>query len=214
MKTKKLTLTLFILVVISVTCSTCDFGPKHGPTYLMSDEFKRYIVFPKGSYWVYEEVNSNSIDSVNLYRSELEMIDGMSKLGYSYQRFIGGSSSSFSPEDSVRYFGRPSFQDQNYYILEQFRLNDYLTSPYVFFDNKSVGFEFRYTDNITLVYEDFIPELEMNGITYSDVKVFSTNIQFFSYQSQRIFYAKDVGMIKRELFNGQVWQLKRYYINK
>jgi len=39
-------------------------------------------------------------------------------------------------------------------------------------------------------------------------------IKSYDTQPQTIYYAKNIGVIKKELFNGQVWELKRYFINK
>jgi hypothetical protein len=180
----------------------------------MSDDFKSYIVFKKGSYWVYEETSTNEIDSIFLHRSEIAAFNGAEDLGYNGEKFTAGYSSSLLVNDSIRGFAYPSLDQQKYYVYEEFRFSDFLYAPYVFFGSNDIGSVDRFQNNSKLIYENFFSALDINGKSYTDVKVFHNAIQNQSYQPERIFFAKGVGVIKKEMFSGKVWELKRYLINK
>lgn len=202
---------VIILLTSALSCSNCERN-ENVPIYYMSDEFKSYVVFPKGSYWVYEEVSSQALDSVYLYRSTIEIKNESDKLGYNYQEFLGIYKSSYL-SDSISGFAYPEFDDQKFYEYTEGSLSDFLNRPIIFFGDNSVGYKHKYTDDFTVEYEAFLESMEIQGEVYGNVKVFKHNIQYFSYQSERIYFAKDIGIIKRELFNGQVWELKRHFIN-
>jgi hypothetical protein len=78
----------------------------------------------------------------------------------------------------------------------------------------TVGESRRYAEDFALIYESHAEAMDINGVTYYSVMVFKHNIMIQPNQAERIFYAKNVGVIRRELFNGEVWQLKKYFINK
>lgn len=203
----------FLVILLLIGCGCVPGEGDDSTTYYIPDEFKAYIIFPKGSYWIYEEANTKEIDSVYIYRSESNIENGASKLGYNYEKYTSGYKSSLSEQDSVRGFGYPDLNDQNLFVYEEFRLNDFTNAPYTFFSGGSIAQTIKYTSDFAIQYESFYTSLKIEDDTYQNVKVFHHNINYFSYQSERIYFAENIGIIKRELFNGQTWQLKRYHIN-
>jgi hypothetical protein len=183
------------------------------PYYNLPKEFSEYIVFPKGSYWVYEELATAKVDSIYQYRSDVVRKKAESKLGYNYDQYIAGYKSSLS-SDSLRGFGFPDFNDQSFFVHEEFWLGDFLNMPRIFTSDPAVGKSVRYTENYSLEYEHFYDGFKVGGKVYHEVKVFHHPFNFFQGQSERIFFAKNVGIIRRELFNGEIWELKRHVINK
>ena len=174
----------------------------------MSEEFKSYTVFPNGSYWIYEELGTGMIDSVSVLKTEKIMRKDDS---YEFEWLVSSNLSSHL-NDTVQRLGRPDF-NYRIYVLEELRLSDFLNSPIIFFDTSAVGFSNGYAEDFQIKYESFYETLDIQSVAHKDVKVFHHNIQYFPYQSQRVFFARNVGIIKRELFNGEVWELKRYYVN-
>jgi hypothetical protein len=203
------------LFLLSLIFFGCDFNqPQTGPRYPIPEEPKPYILFPKGSYWIYEERNSSSIDSVYLYRSETEEVDAVAKLGYNFENYIAGYKSSFTG-DSTRGFGAPFLSDETKWSYKESVMNTPLFElTLTFLHPVTVGESRRYAEDFALIYESFAEAQDINGVTYYSVMVFKHNIMIQPNQAERIFYAKNVGVIRRELFNGEVWQLKKYFINK
>jgi hypothetical protein len=208
-----ITNTIF-LFFLTLLCCTCDNKPEAVPFYPIPDDSKPYIVFPKGSYWIYEEINSLTIDTVFLYRSETDRVNAATKLGYDYERYTAGYESSLTG-DSTRGFGDPFHNDQKIWAYRESNMNSALASlTLIFLNPLPVGESRRYAEDWTLKFESEAESLKVDGVTYSSVKVFKHNVMVFSNQSERAYFSKDVGMIRREQFNGDVWLLKKYFINK
>jgi hypothetical protein len=201
------------LFLLSLLCCTC-YKPDPVPYYPIPEESKQYIIFPKGSYWIYEESNSLNIDTVYLYRSEIEQFDGATDLGYNYKLYTAGFKSTFTG-DSTRGFGGPFLSDQTKWAYREFIINSPLVQLILtFLHPLTVGETRRYAEDFALMYESHAEAMDINGVTYYSVMVFKHNIMIQPNQAERIFYAKNVGVIRRELFNGEVWQLKKYFVNK
>jgi hypothetical protein len=201
-----------ISFILLLNCISCWPPPDNVPTHYIGDEFKEYVVFPKGSYWVYEEVSTKEIDSVYLYRSETSIRNGASKLGYNYEEYLSGYTRSYF-NDSVRGFGYPEFNNQEFYQYTEGSLLSFLNRPIIFMDGGAVGFEFNYAEDFAIEYEQHFETLSTADQDFENVKVFKHNVQYFQDQSQRIYFSKNVGIVIREMFNGEVWTLKRYHIN-
>ncbi len=71
---KKYINNLFIFLIIPLSADFCIPSKKENRrVYLMNEEFKSYVVFPKGSYWVYEEKNSGAQDSIYILEKYLNI---------------------------------------------------------------------------------------------------------------------------------------------
>jgi hypothetical protein len=53
----------------------------------MDQDFKDYILFKVGSYWIYKDSASGAIDSVYLYNQEIDMYKGNDKVRYNMEEF-------------------------------------------------------------------------------------------------------------------------------
>jgi hypothetical protein len=177
----------------------------------MSDEFKSYAVLPKGSYWIFEEVSTKEIDSVYLYKADVQMKNGESKLGYNYERIVAGFYCS-RVDDSIRHFSYPERGDQKFYQLVEIWLSDFINASTIFFDPSEIGAELHYAEDFRTTYAAHFNELTIGGRVYNDVRVYSHNVQYYPNQSKKIYFAKNVGIVKRELYNGEVWEVVRYNI--
>jgi hypothetical protein len=66
-----------------------------------------------------------------------------------------------------------------------------------------------------LLYSQHISQLEVEGVAYDDIKVFENLNEIQNIRViYKVYHARHVGVIRKELYNGQVWNLKRYFINK
>jgi hypothetical protein len=184
------------------------------PTYLMDENFKSYVDFPVGSYWIYQEISDNKlIDSVRILK-RMYYIDNSGKVaGFKYDLF------------DLRIFSSYSNIEMNGVGVAKFYINDgstYTEVPAIsgsdntqfFSTQKGVGFELSVSDGSKVLYKDSLLTYTVNNVSYPQVKVFENLIESYATQPRVIYYAKNVGVIRKELFNGQIWELQRYFINR
>jgi len=72
---------LILLFGINI-CQSCI--KKNLPDYYMDESFKSYVDFPKGSYWIYNEMNTNNRDSVFLFARKYFIVTNSRAYNYNY----------------------------------------------------------------------------------------------------------------------------------
>ena len=199
-----------IQITLLVCCSGCK--PDEGPTYYMDQEFKDYVVFGVGSYWVYEDQDLQ-IDSLYCHRSKLFIKEASENLGYDYERLQIAFKTSFY-NDSLTGDAHPERNDRKFYVYEEGSLTYFLNSYIQFFNNQLLDVEYQLQEDSKLKYESYFDEFNVLGKNYQQVRVFTNLIPNSNYAPERIYYARNVGVIRKEMLNGQVWNLKRYHVNQ
>lgn len=207
-------ITKFFLVLVLAPFLGCVKLPDPVPFYPVPEEVEPYFLFRKGSYWIYEEINSSKIDSVYLYQSKIIRQDGESDFGYNFELYLAGFYRS-STGDSIRGYGQPSFGDENIWMYEE----EYFStaspgSAITFLYPLNVGQRQRLGGDFAVSYESYLDSILLNGEKHYEVMQFRHAATMSPNHTERIYYAKNVGVIKRELFNGEVWDLKKYHIDK
>ncbi|MBX9851905.1 MAG: hypothetical protein K2X86_09115 [Cytophagaceae bacterium] len=181
-------------------------------TYL-DQEFKDYMFYPDGSYWVYEHESMGWEDSVYLY-SQLLAIEEPHNLSNNYERIVLRYGSTFNL-DTFHIIGhardlpigRPCYSN----ILFT---SNFLAVNIPFFSKRDIGYVFEYNENINSTYTAYYDSLEILSKYYYKVKVFEMTGSSDSRLPKKIFHAEKTGIIRKELFNGQIWNLKRHFINQ
>ena len=60
-----------------------------------------------------------------------------------------------------------------------------------------------------------IKDTTINGTPYGAVRIFENLAAPSSpTQPKELWYAKNIGIIRKELFNGEVWFLDRYFVTQ
>lgn len=177
----------------------------------MDQEFKDYVVFPIGSYWVYEEEASGEIDSVYLYKLEKGIIDSRKKVPYNYENYRSYNFSSYF-NDTIVDVGGAEFYGflPAYCISSEFSYSNSIIYSDYYFGPANIGDTLKTYKN--LVFNEYFNNYSAKASTYNSVKHFHCINQTFSLQLRDIYYSRYIGVIRKELFNGQVWNLKRYHI--
>ena len=202
---------IILLFLLFVTFSSCSkHNNKEFPIYYNDQEFKDYTIFPATSYWIYVDSASRAIDSMYLMTQKVSIYDGVYHNDYPYERFENYYFSSYNNdtiyETSNMLINKPG---PSISVLWQ-RKAIALTNLY--FSNCIVGDILTWNHN--LKYAAYKDSLTLsNGKSYKSVKQFTT-IQPDGGEVLNGYYSKRVGMIRKELYNGQVWNLQRYYIAK
>jgi hypothetical protein len=190
---------------------------KNAPTYLMSQEFKDYTLFEEGSRWIYQLENSVEKDTVIQVYREYKMIDSRD-FGYNTDQYLTRSSSSYF-KDMVITIGGLDYDNVKISRLRLFYESQLLIESRCFFDNVGIKVGERFHN---LIYEDFKESYKLGNITFNNVKVFNNveiprdeNTNFSNIKLPKVtYYAKNVGLIRKELWNGQVWNLVDYKVSQ
>ena len=183
---------LFLAALICIA-SNCKKNEKI-PTYYMTQDFKDYVVFPIGSYWVYEDSISNAVvDSLYLFNFHIRMQKN-SKL-------------KCIVEEMIQYF----YSSQNSNVTAfTFRSDEY----YEYYGN---GYYFDITINPTIgftgasgqYYANF-DSLKILDVWYKDVIC----IKKYGVCELYNYWVKHIGIVKIEnRTNNTVLKLKNYHIN-
>ena len=210
MKTKKLLLSTMkvppfslILILFLFTGGCCQ----HAETYSVPESFKQYFYFPEGSYWVYKN-QSEAYDTLTLLSTDSRIENMHSESCDKYEKItINYNSSNFSKINlSTTYisFFMLCELNKNYFT----ELTDF--AKYTNGEQKAQSC----SSDIEWWIEDTIV---VNNKNYYDVVVNKTtsfippSISDFPIKG---FYKENIGLIKRELQNGEIWELIDYKINK
>ncbi len=199
------------------------------PEYIyLSDEFKSYTIFPAGSYWVYEKVNTRFIDtmivesvSLEFHSEHAESNVKVESGNIKYQTKLSGKI--IGHIGTINSF--PNSCESMSSILIYNSTHDTLnTAGGQFLDVGNEFFcccepgTFSWFDPIH-EYSGIIDSVIVGGVKFVTVRLFTTIIDdsLFIQQNPNLvkksYFAKNVGLIKWEQFNGNVWELKEYFIN-
>lgn len=203
------------LILLALPCLAlqCDPDNNNGkdpkPTYYMSEEFKDYVFFPEGSWWFYENQYGQK-DSVYLFWKKTKIVKNSKTVEYNYEMFKQHLTSSFY--DSLFGSGGAELagtkQPSTYF--EGSLENETNVFPQ-FFTGKDVDYVLPLNNN--LKYTQFQDSLKIFDNTFFYVKKFEIIDQEGQQQPKFIWYAKNVGVIKKEMFDSTIWKLKDYHIN-
>jgi hypothetical protein len=187
-----------------------DFSCKkpESPIVYVQKEMLEYCWFPDGSYWVYEEENTPGwMDSIYSAGAKTSIIPDNTNEGFqseSYGWQLNGTVNTYW--QTVIAWGNPPDFDKSYSEMTEFyRDTDPPQQDYIFFWDAKYGPELpTATVGISQNYHDSIV---IAGNTYYHA------IEVVKSPSWHMIWAKGVGVVKRSMMNGQVWNLVRYRIN-
>lgn len=192
---------LLILLLPLLLGSNCC--KKNKKTYYMDQEFKDYIVFNSGSYWVYQDsLDSSKIDSVTLTSQEIEIVE-TKHFDFDYEAIY------------QNYYSTKSTYLTNGNViggeLDKTNLSSYIFSIggiTHFFSQASIG----EINDVELLYENYLDSININNNAFNKVKIFKFQEDYISNYPEKIYYSSHVGIIKKEMYDGTVWELIRYNI--
>lgn len=179
-------------------------------TYYMPQDFKDYVVFPVGSYWVYEEMYSHEIDTVRLATVHIDVV-GDRAFG-DYEHLTGrleGTRGTTAITIQAR-TGEDGKIGYRYYA----HTGGAWPGPVEFFDANEVGQSLTdLASEIELTYSHHYETIDIHKVTRYDVRVFEHNKADGTRKVRSTYYARYIGVVRTELFNGQMWELKDFFIN-
>ena len=199
---------IYILLAVLVFLACKD----KTPTYYVDKEMLRYCWFPEGSYWIYEEANTPGLlDSV--YASDVtRRINQEPEEDYKYEGFgmtlvveskkrrqstlaWPGEQESETLSELTEFYSDAGGQQVDYLFFSHTRGLDTLTSyPTTIICNR-------------------LDTVNIHGKTYKDAIEVCIDPPSVADWTYNVIWAKDVGIIRRSMHNGIIWELVRYRIN-
>lgn len=180
----------------------------------MSQEFKDYTLFKKDSWWVYSRENSTDMDTVMVIKSETKIVDP-NNIDYKWEQYLLHFKSTYYKNDTIISFGDVSppvefNTDYSRYLYSTSFSSFFIT----FFSNKPLKHRLAVYGNMETEYREFHNSIMLNGINYNSVKVFETMSAVPNDQRlpRIVYYARNIGIVRKELWNGQVWNLVKQNI--
>ena len=198
----KNSLNLFILLSITVLFTACPSSDESGKiTHYFNEEIKTYVFMPVGSWWVYEDSTTNELDTVTIIFSEIKIsddeIDDYEYIDITYR-------SSYYNGDI---WGGGNAIENSY--MDTYLYHGYLYATNCFFSDS--------IDSILLLKGELVARhldsLKIGDKIFTNVKKFTKTKHTYNLIPKVTYYAPHVGLIRKELFNGDVWNLKTYNIN-
>tara|TARA_B110000090_G_scaffold206394_1_gene255749 strand:+ start:938 stop:1597 length:660 start_codon:yes stop_codon:yes gene_type:complete len=212
-----------IILVLAASITTFYFsscGPDDPkPHYTVSQETKDYCVFQNDTRWIYEEENTKLLDTLTVYQFEFDKQDYDNERVYTNDIYIYRLKSSILGY-GINYFYR-------FFVFPEYKYGNgeevcHTAGPYTrglqpieYFDGQDTGTVFQqYVMNPGIKYVEFHDSLKLLNKVYNDVKVFEYIEPYGNAYPQKIYWSKNIGRIRYELFNGEIWNLKEYSINQ
>jgi hypothetical protein len=214
MKTPSLTkennrLFIFSLFFILLFNSCKD---KEQYVYYISQETKDYCVFQTGTWWEYENINTHEIDTYfitqatnnikptrenNISQQEISMRYKRT-LTYNNEFLINIDVGPWNKDDLLILVGETYLYQPQLIAMQYFEMRDSL-----FIDSDDSVKYLKYFTSF---------QSNLTNISYHNVKVFDRTTNINSLFAQKTYWSKNIGVIRREMFDGSIWELKSYNI--
>jgi hypothetical protein len=170
-------------ILILCGCLNACFKPKKA---LIDQETKDYCLFAEGSYWIYQDSATLKMDSVVIGGPPIR--GSYENGGYDCEEY-GLLVLSYSPDSTLRFAPRLTTGRTAPYVL----LIDYPWGE-AYYHNGALGKKLEY-----LVLSENRSNYVVNGITYSNIKIFEFKYSFESPKKIN-YWAKHVGIIRQEIY--------------
>ena len=194
-------LNIISILLMVILLSNCDKKNKEPLYCLMQQEFKDYTVFTEGDYWVYMN-NIGVKDSIVLIKQTItQETNNEVKYNYLHQLFLKNESDTFRQITNF-ISNRCEYNLQNNNSILFFY-------PAVIGNYSSMGLYQNYELKLVTILDS----MEMYNKVYRDIMIFEDTISSY-YDFKKIYYSRNIGLIKKEEFDGTIWELINYNVNQ
>lgn len=210
---KKLLLLIICLLTLVFFC--CK--DKERQTIYIDQETKDYCDFKTGSWWIYKEEKSGIVDTISVYNyenkivsiEELSHVDFEQTRAFTIWSLYGHDLTKASPlikiaaDDGINI--KATVEEQYPYAISY--------PSIIYYTLVTIGSKIEIYAGDEIKYENYHDSMELQGRTYYQVKEFSTSA-FSSKKQKSIFWAKNIGRIRYETFDGEIWNLINYKVEQ
>ena len=186
---------IIILAGLQFVFTNCNDKPK--PTVYLSQSTKDYCRFKESSWWVYKNQFGQK-DSNYIF----EFMDQMR----------GSKRTSKIFEGAEFKLGTSFYSDTFIFIIE----NNILTNVKIeigqtvgmyYCDNKDTN-KVVIFDSETIQLKDTLEEYN----NFKKIKIFKVSATMDRFNPLIIYYAKNIGIIRKEMLDGTIWELENYHV--
>ncbi len=204
-------LAVFATMLTLLACCKKDVNP----TYYLSQETKDFCVFRKNSKWVYKNQN-NEKDTLQIYSTEGKISKSRS-FGYDTEIYLYKAKSSFYLDTLQSQLS--NLKDD---ILFSVNIVGYYSMPmkskYLYLGDVLLNHSWQ---NDWIIYKAYYPNYSVKDKIYTDVREFLSNKGSENGNANvdprlpnRVWYARHAGIIKKQLPNGEVWELIHHEVTQ
>ncbi|MEO5643666.1 MAG: hypothetical protein ABIQ40_06500 [Bacteroidia bacterium] len=200
---------LFLLAFVFCTCRR----PRPEPIYkALSPELKAWCAYNQGTWWTYKELASNNRDSswVNYY-SEDKSHGSDDFYFYLLVIYIASSNDSFGIHHFYAEPFNPAYQNPDEWALvETYSLgqgNGYAAGRLYYTGAGALTLP----PNMAVTKLDSFALVTSGDIYYNVIKT-TNSISEYGNWIKTEYYARNIGVIRREMFNGEIWELENFNI--
>lgn len=215
---------LLVLIILCFGFNSCKLDEDEQKV-LFPREYLDYFQFKIGSYWIYENDKTKQIDTLTVtqFHRTLPRADDNIRYEVTYN-ILESTMEGYSYKFSTSMYivsgllnanpNRPNYQ----LACAKFREG----SQYVYAGNTKMlvyPFQVGFTTNVgeavdssSIAVEKVLNKLTINNITFANVVVFLIkNYKFDNKHDTRLYWAKDIGIVKREnLVKNESWNIVKY----
>lgn len=200
----------FLFLPMLILLSGCPAKKDPAPEFSISSNMKKCIRFGDGSYWIYKNTESELIDTVKVVFTEYFKIDNhynidkdkvYSDLEYYYDYYNVTYESSYFKSEYDGSTGSIVTTYSEFHPL-------YPVISTIYHDNIKNEFEL----DSGVLKRELIDELTLNGLTFNNVKKFYSTENQHPKKIKYSFFVPEIGLIKKEFYDGNIWELVDYKI--
>lgn len=208
---------LLIVIICLLPFVLIFCNDKERQIIYIDQETKDYCDFKKGSWWVYKEEKTGMIDTVSVYNYENKIvsIEELSPVDFEQTRVFtiwslyGHDLTMASPFIKI---AADNGININASVEEQYPYG--ISYPaIIYYTLDTIGSKIKIYSSDEIKYVNYKDSIELEGKTYYKVKEFSTTA-FSNKKQKSIFWAKYIGRIRFETFDGEIWNLINYHVIK
>ena len=200
---------LFITALFTIFAA-CDKPDDPVETYYLDKEMYDYVIFPTGSWWVYEEENSGQKDTVKVIKTD-HLINDRTSIGYNFEMYFNKN---FSSLYNAEFITRATAFTEGYLnksVLEvESGTNLAVSTDFISEMENGDTLNLGQVGEIYAYKEDII---EISNTEYTNIRYFEKELETGPTHVKVSYFSKNIGLIKKELWNGELWNLIDYHIN-
>jgi hypothetical protein len=190
---------IFILTPMLCGCPPLIDAPPH---YHFDPEFRAWATFKPGTWWTYRELSSSLRDSLSVMSYNENEQGGRCFSPY-YDVYTMEIYSFMDSTGTHIWHGMAASDSTNYGTVDEYELGTRLIilRPQIDSLNGS-NISVNRLDSFQL----------SSGFVYQNVISCTLDSTTSNTSVSRLFYARNIGMIRQEMFNGEIWELVNFHI--
>ena len=178
--------------------------------YNISQETKDYCVFQTSTWWEYENINTHEVDTYFITKVENKINPkedderSSQEININYKRTLNNN-------EFVLTINNIQWGTDLLFLLGENHKNQPQQIVIQYFEMKDTVFAYS-SDSITLIKHQIEYKLSLTRKSYPTVKEFVRKNNINNLLAKKTYWAKHIGVIRREMFDGSIWELKSYNI--